>query len=156
GGSPTPTGCDGVNTACNYVDAANNRTVGELTANIDSLLLTQTGNKTPFLVHSDDAPTIYISGNPSPTDAITRNLQRDIAKLTFTNPLFGKGGEVDPLAQFMADRAQMKLLHMVTSSAARTPSFTVFGNPDYFFQTTRGSLPLAPLDCSHKLTDCVF
>ncbi|HKF67104.1 MAG TPA: hypothetical protein VKB36_11255, partial [Vicinamibacterales bacterium] len=155
GGIPSPTGCDGVTVPCTYVDAANNRTVGELTANLDSLLLTQTGNTTQFLVHSDDAPTIYIKGNPSPTDAITRTLERDMGKLTFTNPLFGKGGEVDVLAQFMADQAQMKLLHMVTSSPARTPSFTVFGNPDYFFQTTKGSLPLAPVNCSAKLTDCV-
>jgi hypothetical protein len=156
GGTPSPTDCDGVNVPCNYVDASNNRTVGELTANLDSLLLTQTGNTTPFLVHADDAPNIYISGNPSPTDALTRNLERDMGRLTFKNPLFGKGGEVDQLAQFMADRAQMKLLHMVTASPARTPSFTVFGNPDYFFQTTRGSLPLAPVDCSKTtLTDCV-
>jgi len=156
GGIPSPAGCDGVNVPCNYVDASNKRTVGELTANLDSLLLTQTGNTTPFLVHADDAPTIYVSGNPSPTDALTRNLERAAGKLTFKNPLFGKGGEVDQLAQFMADRAQMKLLHMVTSSDARTPSFTIFGNPDYFFQTTKGSLPLAPVDCSKTPTDCVF
>ena len=56
----------------------------------------------------------------------------------------------------MADRAEMKLLHMVTASPARTPSFTVFGDPDYFFQTTKSSLPLAPVDCSKTtLTDCV-
>src|SRR5215470_7609919 len=60
GGIATPAGCDGVTVPCHYVDAANNRTVGELTANLDSLLLTQTGNTTQFLVHSDDAPTIYI------------------------------------------------------------------------------------------------
>jgi hypothetical protein len=156
GGTPSPADCDGVNVPCNYVDNSNMRTVGELTANLDSILLTQTGNTTPFLVHADDAPTIYISGNPSPTDVLTRNLERDMGRLTFKNPLFGKGGEVDQLAQFIADRAQMQLLHMVTASPARTPSFTVFGNPDYFFQTTRGSLPLAPVDCSKTtLTDCV-
>jgi hypothetical protein len=157
GGIPSPAGCDGVTVPCIYVDASNKRTVGELTAILDSLLLTQTGNKTPFLVHADDAPPIYISGNPSPTDVLTRTLARDIGTLTFTNPLFGKGGELDQLAPFMADRAEMKLLHMVTASPARTPSFTVFGDPDYFFQTTRGSLPLAPVDCSKTtLTDCVF
>jgi len=30
----------------------------------------------------------------------------------------------------------MKLLHMVTADPQRNPSFTMFGNPDYFFQTT--------------------
>jgi len=156
GGVPSPAGCDGINTPCIYVDANNKRTVGELTANLDSLLLTQTGNTTVFLVHADDAPNIYISGNPSPTDVLTRTLARDIGALTFVNPLFGKGGELDQLAPFMADRAEMKLLHMVTASPARTPSFTVFGDPDYFFQTTKSSLPLAPVDCSKTtLTDCV-
>jgi hypothetical protein len=156
GGVPSPAGCDGINTPCIYVDANNQRTVGELTANLDSLLLTQTGDTTPFLVHADDAPNIYISGNPSPTDVLTRTLARDIGALTFVNPLFGKGGELDQLAPFMADRAEMKLLHMVTASPARTPSFTVFGDPDYFFQTTKTALPLAPVDCSKTtLTDCV-
>ena len=30
----------------------------------------------------------------------------------------------------------MKLLHMVTADPQRTPSFVMFGNADYFFQTT--------------------
>ena len=29
----------------------------------------------------------------------------------------------------------MKLLHMVTASPARTPTFTMFGDDDYFFET---------------------
>src|SRR5262249_7574993 len=65
GGAPSPVGCDGVNVPCTYVDPVTHlRNVGELTANLDSLLLTQTGNRTRFLVHADDAPTIYIAGNP--------------------------------------------------------------------------------------------
>src|SRR5262249_11393953 len=159
GGAPSPVGCDGVNVPCTYVDPGTGlRSVGELTANLDSLLLAQTKNTTPFLVHADDAPTIYTAGNPSPADGVTRTLQKDLGTLTFNNPLFGKNNQVDQLAQFFADRAEMKFLHMVTSSPARTPSFTMFGNPDYFFQTTRGSLPLAPVDCTKppsKLTDCV-
>src|SRR5262245_58876950 len=149
GGAPSPVGCDGVNVPCTYVDPGTGlRSVGELTANLDSLLLAQTKNTTPFLVHADDSPTIYIAGNPSPADGVTRTLQKDFGTLTFNNPLFGKNNQVDQLAQFFADRAEMKFLHMVTSSPARTPSFTMFGNPDYFFQTTRGSLPLAPVDCT--------
>jgi hypothetical protein len=156
GGAPSPPGCDGVTVPCTYVDPTTNaRSVGELNANLDSLLLTQRGSTTPFLVHADDAPTIYISGNPAPTASITRDLETDIAALTFNNPLFGKNGETDDLAQFLADQATMKFLHMVTTSAARTPSFTMFGNPDYFFVTTTGSLPLAPVDCTNTPTNCV-
>jgi hypothetical protein len=106
-------------------------------------------------VHSDDAPNIYIDGNPRPTDAVTRQFELDLAQLTWINPLPGKTGEVDKLAQFLADQAEMKLLHMVTSSPARTPTLTVFGNPDYFFQTTKGALPLAPQNCGTNTALCV-
>jgi hypothetical protein len=47
-----------------------------------------------------------------------------------SNPITGN---TDKLSAFLADQAEMKLLHMVTTSPARTPSFTMFGNPDYFF-----------------------
>jgi hypothetical protein len=50
----------------------------------------------------------------------------------------------------------MKILHMVTSSPARTPTLTMFGNPDYFFQTTTGALPLAPQNCRTNTALCVF
>jgi hypothetical protein len=156
GGAPTPANCNGVTTPCTYVyPNTNQRSVGELMSNLDSLLKTQRNNTTPFLVHSDDAPTIYIDGNPGPTDPVTRKFQQDVAALTFVNPLPGKNNQTDLLTQFMADQAEMKLLHMVTKSPARTPTFTMFGNPDYFFQTTRGSLPLAPVDCSANVTLCV-
>jgi hypothetical protein len=158
GGTPTPANCDGVTTACTYVYPNTSppvRSVGELTSNLDSILLTQRGNQTEFLVHADDAPNVYIDGNPKPTDALTRQFELDVAALTWVNPLPGKTGEVDKLAQYLADPAEMKVLHMVTSSPARTPTLTIFGNPDYFFQTTRGSLPLAPQNCGSNAALCV-
>ena len=41
-------------------------------------------------------------------------------------------GNTDKLTQFMADPVEMKLLHMVTADPARTPTLTMFANPDYF------------------------
>jgi hypothetical protein len=156
GGAPSPAGCDGVHVPCTYIDPRTGlRDVGELTSNIDSILFTQTGNTTPFLVHSDDAPNFYIQGNPGATTTTTRKLEQDLGSLTWVNPLFGKNNEVDQLAPFLADRAEMGLLHMITASPARTPSLTVFGDPDYFFQTTRGSLPLNPQNCSTTPSLCV-
>jgi hypothetical protein len=158
GGTPTPANCDGVTTPCTYVYPNTNppvRSVGELTSNLDSILLTQRGNQTEFLVHADDALTIYIDGNPKPTDALTRQFELDVAALTWVNPLPGKTGEVDKLARYLADPAEMKVLHMVTSSPARTPTLTMFGNPDYFFQTTKGSLPLAQQNCGSSPALCV-
>ena len=55
---PTPDGCDGVTQPCSYA------IVGEVNANLAGLLATQQGITTPFTVHSDMAPTIYITGNP--------------------------------------------------------------------------------------------
>src|SRR5262249_56765342 len=84
GGTPTPANCDGVTTPCTYLyPGTSTRSVGELTTNLDSLLLTQRGNVTPFLVHSDDAPAIYIDGNPAPTAPVTRQFALDLAALTW-------------------------------------------------------------------------
>ena len=156
GGAPSNSGCDGVTVACTYIDPNTGlRDVGELTTNLDSVLLTQRSNSTAFLVHADDAPTIYVAGNPTPTDPVIRTLEHDLGALTWTNPLFGKNNELDNLSQFLADQAEMQFLHMVTASAAREPSVTMFGNPDYFFQTTKGSLPLAPQSCAANPSLCV-
>jgi hypothetical protein len=158
GGTPTPANCDGVATPCTYVYPNTSppvRSVGELTANLDSILLTQRGNQTEFLVHADDAANTYIDGNPKPTDAPTRQFELDVAALTWVNPLPGKTGQIDKLAQYLADQSEMKLLHMVTSSPARTPTLTMFGDPDFFFQTTTGALPLAPQNCGANTALCV-
>jgi hypothetical protein len=93
-------------------------------------------NSTAFSVHSDSAPTFYINGNPAPTDASTRTLEHDVAALIVGNPITLAS---DTLSAFLADRAVMNLLHMVTFVPDRTPSFTMFGNPDYFNQTSQTS-----------------
>ena len=143
GGPPSPANCDGVTTPCTYAAK------GEIDALIDRLLITQRVNATPFLVHSDDAPTIYITGNPGALEPVTRTLEHDLDALTAKNPITGK---TDKLSQLLADRAEMKLLHMLTASPARAPTLTMFGNDDYFFQTV--SKP--PATACQQQSDCVF
>lgn len=140
GGTPTPANCDGVTVPCSY--AAGQK--GEITAVLNRLLITQRGNATVFSVHNDDAPTIYINGNPAPTDAVTRTLEHDVDALTATNPITG---QTDRLSQLLADQAEMKLLHMVTASPARTPTFTMFANDNYFFQNGSATPCAQPSDC---------
>jgi arylsulfatase A-like enzyme len=41
----------------------------------------------------------------------------------------------------------MMLLHMVTTSAARTPTLTMFGNDNYFFETGSGGACATQSDC---------
>ena len=126
GGPPSPANCNGVTTPCTY----NN--VGEIDVSIDKLLLQQRMNNSPFLVHSDDAPNVYINTNPAATAALTRTMEHDVDALTATNPITSN---TDKMSKLLADRAEMKLLHMVTFSPQRTPSFTIFGNDNYFFET---------------------
>src|SRR5215470_6194481 len=140
GSEPTPVGCDGVNVACSYTFAS------EINAHINRLLSSQRGNSTPFLVHSDDAPTVYITGQPAPNDAVTRTMEQDLNALIATNPITGN---VDKLSFRLADQAEMKLLHMVTFSPKRTPTLTMFGNDNYFFFTASGG------DCTTGPA-CVF
>jgi hypothetical protein len=123
GGPPSPAGCDGVTTPCSYSK------IGEVNANLAGLLATEQGIKTPFKVHSDSAPTIYITGNPTRTDPVARNFERALGNLTAVNPITGN---TDTLTKFLADPVEMKLLHMITADPARTPTATMFADPNYF------------------------
>jgi arylsulfatase A-like enzyme len=119
------TGCDGVTTPCVYGP----NQIGEVNTNMAGLLATEQGITTPFTVHSDDAPTVYITGNPAHDAAVTRTFERATGALTAVNPYTGV---TQNLTRALADPAEMQLLHMVTADPARTPTFTWFANPDYF------------------------
>jgi hypothetical protein len=135
----TKTNCDGVNTPCVYGD----NQVGEINANIDTLFNDQapdvsvsghTSSGAPifnFTVHGDDAPTFYLSGNPSETSTPVRNFERAAANLTAENPYTGETAH--RLMVAMADREEMKALHMYTAGdPLRDPTFAYFADPDYF------------------------
>jgi hypothetical protein len=121
----TAKGCDGVITPCTY----GKNQIGEINTNMAGLLATEQGITTKFLVHSDDAPTVYITGNPARTDSVTRAFERGVGNLTAVNPYTGN---TDTLTKFLADPVEMKLLHMVTADPARTPTLTMFADPNYF------------------------
>jgi len=125
GDQPTPAGCDGLTTPCNY-----NR-VGEINGNLSAMIRTQFNDTTPFTVHSDDAPTVYITGNPSQTDPATRKLEREMAQLNWLNPYTNQTEHNIMVA--LADKTEMKTLHMITADPARTPTFTPFADPNWFF-----------------------
>jgi hypothetical protein len=138
GSAPSPANCDGVNVPCTYAQ------VGEIDALLNRLLITQRANNTTFSVHSDDAPTVYVNGNPAPTDAVTRTMEHDLDALVATNPITGN---TDKLSRLLADQAEMKLLHMVTTSPARTPTLTMFGDDNYFFENGSGGACATQSDC---------
>jgi hypothetical protein len=108
--------------------------IGEVNVKIGAVL---PAGEPAFDIHFDDAPTFYVSGQPGRTDASVRKLERDVAAAKAVDPY--AGGVAVPIAEQLADTVEEQTLHMVNSDPKRTPTFTMFGNPDFFFQTTSPS-----------------
>ena len=142
---PTPATCDGATVTgttvtpdvlCTYPAGS----FGELAGNMTGLLATEKGNTTPFSLESDTAPEFYITGKPGPNDPVARTLERDVAGLTANNPY---AGGTQKITNFLADPAEMAILHMVNADPARTPTFAMFARPDYFFTPGPTTCPAA-------------
>ena len=143
--NPTNPGCDGVTTPCTYGNTNGNE-VGELALNFRGLLQAEQNITTPASITNDSAPDIYLTGNPGDNDPSLRSYERASGVVSVTNPI---SGNTDAIAQFMANHAEFKMLHMQTFDPLRTPSFTVFGNPDYFStgSTACGTSPTPATAC---------
>jgi hypothetical protein len=142
---PTPAGCNGATVsgdtvtpavACTYPAGS----FGELAGNLTGLLATQKSDTTPFTLESDSAPEFYVTGQPGPTAAPVRTLERDVAGLTANNPYSGNANE--KITNYLADPVEEGILHMVNADPARTPTFAMFAKPDYFLST--GSATCSP------------
>jgi hypothetical protein len=134
---PTPVGCDGATVTgltvtpdvyCTYPAG----TFGELSGNLTGLIVTQTGNTTPFSLENDTAPQFYVTGNPSASSAAVRKLEHDVSGLTASNPYSGNANQL--ITNYLADPTEEAILHMVNADPARTPTFSLFGKPDYYLQ----------------------
>ena len=113
--------------------------IGEVNANLTSLL---PAGEPAFSVHSDSAPTVYVNGNPARDQNGTgslRQLERDVAAAKALDPYIGT--QKLPITLYLADKIGEKALHMQTADAQRTPSFTLFANPDYFLTTSDFNCP---------------
>ena len=122
GGVPAPSGCDGLQTPCRFQQS------GQVQVNLPGLLSEQQRVTTPFAIRDDSAPAIWLDGDPGPTAPQTRALEKAAGRLLVRDP---RGGPSQPLVRFMADRAEMGLLHMVSADPRRTPSFILFADPAY-------------------------
>jgi hypothetical protein len=134
---PTPANCDGATVSgdtvtpdmlCTYPAG----TFGELGGNITGLLATEKNNTTKFSLENDTAPEFYVTGNPAANSSTVRTLERDVAGLTASNPYAGAPDQ--PITNYLADPVEEAILHMVNADPARTPTFALFGKPDYFWQ----------------------
>jgi hypothetical protein len=125
---PLNPGCNGVTTPCTYGNTPGNE-VGELNLNFRGLLQAEKGITTAASVNSDSAPDIYLANNPGPDDPTLRAFEQASGTLTVTNQITGA---TDTIAQQIANSVEYNALHMQTFDPLRTPSFTIFANPDYF------------------------
>ena len=133
---PTPAGCNGsVTTPCNYAPGQ----IGELAANIKGLLSTSASSGTAFDIEPQGAA-IYVHGQPVATDPSVRQLERDTAAMTADDPYTGVNGE--KITNYQAGALEQRVLHMQTADTLRTPTYTLFPKPDYFFGTTGANVAI--------------
>ena len=125
---PTPAGCDGVTTACSYSPVQ----IGELQANITGLLAATASSGTRFDIEPQGA-SIYVHGNPAAADPTVRQLQRDTAAMTGDDPYTGVPAE--KIVNYQAGGVEQRILHLQTSDPLRTPTYSLFPKPDYYFST---------------------
>ncbi len=98
---------------------------------------------------------MYVNGTVSQpirdqTDPIVRTLEREMAGLQWLNPY--TGSVESNIMVGLADHTGMKALHMVTADPFRTPTFTPFADPNWFFFATGG---LSPASCATPAA-CAF
>ena len=139
-----PANCDGVTTPCRY---AHNQ-VGELQANLPSLLSKERGNTTAFDVEPQGAA-IYVHGQPAGNDPSVRQLERDTAAITANNPYSGQNGE--KVVNYQAGDVEQRILHLQSADPKRTPTYTLFPKPDYFFDAANPNCSAS----TNPAADCV-
>ena len=120
--------------------------IGEINTNLPGLLAAQKGNTTPFAIEPQGA-VIYVNGRPGPNDPAVRQLERDIGSLTNPHDPY-TGNDDEPIAAYMAGSVEQEILHLVNADPDRTPTFTVFPKPDYFFGSPITCTPVDQAPCA--------
>jgi hypothetical protein len=128
--TPTPATCDGtLGNYCSYPPG----TIGELQAYIPGLLSGTASAGTAYDVEPQGA-SVYMHGQPGLNNPTLRQLERDTASMTANNPYSGKQNE--NIVKYQAGGVEQRILHMQTADPLRTPSYSMFPVPDYFFATS--------------------
>jgi hypothetical protein len=143
--TPTCTGTPGTTSyTCSYPAGQ----LGELNTNLTGLLATQKGDTTPFTLQNDSAPEFYLNGKPGATETVTRSLERNVADLRANNPYTAGASNVSgtgqPVANYLADPVEERILHYVDADPNRTPTFSLFAKPDYFLSSGSATCPASP------------
>jgi hypothetical protein len=148
GGPPLNESCNGVPEPCEYdTEEAGGakygtsefkRDEGEIDLDLPSLIESKDGIKTKFGFDDDDAPAIIVPNQESPSgprpgadEQSVRALERAIGGASALDPI---DNAEEPITVNLADETEEHILHMVNSDPAREPTFTLFGNPAFYFE----------------------
>ena len=123
--------------------ANNGPFVGEIGYNIKwAALMGTTINGFGYDISFDSAPAFYIDNQPQALDAsgnailnpTLRAFEKAAASLMAFDPYLD-ATKLTPVAKYLVDGPTLKALHMINADPLRTWSFTMFAQPDYFFET---------------------
>ena len=119
----------------------NGALVGEVGYNM-KWLLGSTVSGTGYDISFDSAPSFYINGQPQAEDSsgnvvvnpTLRAFEQKAANLNAFDPYIDST-KLTPVARYLVDEPTLKALHMINADPLRNMSFTMFSQPDYFFET---------------------
>ncbi|MBV8930418.1 MAG: hypothetical protein JO152_14960 [Mycobacteriaceae bacterium] len=120
---------------------ANGPLVGEMGYNL-KWLMGSTIDGTGYDISFDSAPSFYVNGQPQAVDSsgnvvvnpTLRAFEQKAANLKAFDPYID-ATKLTPVARYLVDAPTLKALHMINADPLRTMSFTMFSQPDYYFQT---------------------
>jgi hypothetical protein len=120
---------------------ANGPLVGEVGYNMGWLLGTSIDG-TGYDISFDSAPSFYIDGQLQALDAngnvvvnpVLRDFEHAAGALKAFDPYID-ATQLTQVAHYIVDGPTLKALHMVNADPQRNISFTMFAQPDFYFQT---------------------
>ncbi|HKE39325.1 MAG TPA: hypothetical protein VKG21_05770 [Casimicrobiaceae bacterium] len=122
--------------------ASNGPFVGEMGYNIKwAGLMGSTINGAGYDISFDSAPSFYIDNQPQAVDAsgnvvlnpTLRAFEKAAVNLMAFDPYLDPT-KLIPVARYLVDGPTLKALHMINADRLRTMPFTMFAQPDFFFQ----------------------
>jgi hypothetical protein len=136
---------------CSYATGAQGPAIGEQFVDIHGLLSNQLGNSTPFY-NEPQGNSIFITGNPGPTDQKTRQLEREFGNAQVFDSY---DNATENLTQYEVDPEVEQLLHFVNADPNRTPSFTIWPKGDFFMTSGTSDSCAAGVNAGNASTKCV-
>jgi len=132
--------------------SANGPLVGEVGYNM-KWLLGSTVAGTGYDIGFDSAPSFYINGQPQAIDGsgnlavnpTLRAFETKVGSLMAFDPYIDSS-QLTPVARYLVENPTLKAIHMINTDPRRNMSFTMFAQPDYFFNTG-GACPSPSQGC---------